>query len=154
MYIKLLQEKTGHNWMIPVALLNCSSVGLASPSLSWFNLGHMRKPLGLDWSLLNSCKMHEASTVWHNHSTEIFWSFQLEWKKSCTSFFGFPFFLHKLFTQMSCTMWVFNQKFWLFWQTVNVPDSSNQPKHRAAVLGNIKYFNADVHNAAIMYFTP
>lgn len=37
---------------------------------------------------------------------------------------------------------------------VNVPDSSNQPKHRAAVLGNIKYFNADVHNGAIMYFTP
>lgn len=34
---------------------------------------------------------------------------------------------------------------------VNVLDSSIRTKHIAPVLGNIKYFNVDVHNGAMMY---
>jgi len=34
---------------------------------------------------------------------------------------------------------------------VNVFDSSIRTKHIAPVLGNIKYFNVDVHNGAMMY---
>lgn len=37
---------------------------------------------------------------------------------------------------------------------VDVSDSSSQPKHKAPVLGNIKYCSDDVHNTAMICFIP